>query len=309
MKNLKGKRVIVIDDSKKVREEIINALKSKDLFEYYDWAEDGLNGFKKVIAQDYDLILLDIMMPHLGGYEFLVWKGRRKELENVPVILITSKDDVKSKVKGLQLGANDYVVKPFEKEELLARVVVHLKLKKLQDELISTLKKVEKLSVTDPLTGLYNRRHLMEILQQEYERAVRYSTKFSIIMVDIDHFKDFNDRYGHLTGDMVLTKVAQELKRNLRKHDIIGRYGGEEFVIILPETDLKGAHTVAERYRKLISEKNFGSPNSPLHVTISLGVASYPENKMKDIDDMLRLADTAMYTAKRNGRNRVELAA
>ncbi len=308
MNSIRGKRVIVIDDSQSMRKEIINMLKKRDLFEEYDEAEDGLNGFKKIMERPYDIILLDVMMPNLGGYEFLTWKARRKELANVPVILITSVDDVESKVKGLQLGAHDYVVKPFQEEELVARVGVHLKVKKLQDELLSTLKKLEHLSVTDHLTGLYNRRHLMELLQREFDRSVRYSSKLSIIMVDIDHFKHFNDRYGHLTGDMVLVKVAEELRNNLRKHDIIGRYGGEEFVIILPETDVRGAMTVAERYRKRISEKNFGSDKTPLRVTISLGVAGYPEHPIKDIDDLLRLADTALYKAKREGRNRVAAA-
>ena len=166
-------------------------------------------------------------------------------------------------------------------------------------------KSKEHLSVTDGLTGLYNHRHFQEQLEVEVKRAQRYDLSLSLIMIDLDHFKEFNDTYGHLEGDGLLRKIAQILKSSLRETDLVARYGGEEFSVILPETDKEGASIAAERVRKTISEQTFGEVGAKM--TISLGVASYPDDACLRAD-LIRQADEALYRAKREGRNRTCLA-
>ena len=149
----------------------------------------------------------------------------------------------------------------------------------------------------------------MELIELEFHRAKRYDSSLSFIMIDIDHFKEFNDTYGHLLGDRILTEVSQLLKRNLRMHDQIGRYGGEEFGLMMPETDLEGAKIVAERHRKSVEEFVSYEDGNPLKITISLGVATFPHPQIKKLDDLIRLADDALLESKREGRNRIAFAA
>jgi len=216
--------------------------------------------------------------------------------------------DIKLKVQSLELGANDYVIKPFDSSELLARVKVHGKIKRLQDELREKNRRLEELSNTDGLTKLYNRRYFMELFELEFERSKRYGSNLGFIMIDIDHFKEFNDTYGHLLGDRILVEVARILKGNLRINDQIGRYGGEEFALMMPETDLSGALVVAERHRRWIDEFMMREEDKELRITISLGVASFPEMKADTLDDLVKLADDALLEAKREGRNRIMVA-
>jgi two-component system cell cycle response regulator len=298
--------VLIIDDSVAVREQIIRTIESSALFNRYYEAEDGLEGFKKLLSSPVDVILCDLEMPRIDGFKFLSMLKARPDLQNIPVIILTGMNDRERKIKGLELGANDYVTKPFDNEELVARVKVHLKLKKLQDELVRSNELLLELSNTDHLTGLFNRRYMMEALDKEVQRSIRKGGTLSLIMLDIDHFKRVNDEFGHLQGDSVLQMVALHLQKELRSYDCAARYGGEEFVAILPDSSLKDAIFVADRIRLAVQNIRFNGPPAKLRLTASLGVASFSPEHSSSVDGFIKLADDALYRAKATGRNRVE---
>ncbi len=298
--------VLIIDDSVTVREQIIRTLEPFKLFDGYYEAEDGLDGFKKLLSSPVDIILCDLEMPRIDGFKFLNMLKNRPELQDVPVIILTGINDRERKLKGLEQGASDYITKPFDHEELVARVKIHLKIKKLQDELKRSNERLLELSNTDHLTGLFNRRYMMEVLEKEVQRSVRNGNDLSIIMLDIDHFKQVNDRYGHLQGDVVLKRVALQLKKESRSYDCPARYGGEEFIAILPDSSLQQSVFVADRIRVAIQAFTFDGPLASLRLTASLGVAHFSKEQSITVDGFIKQADDALYRAKSNGRNRVE---
>ncbi len=298
--------LLIIDDSPLIRQQVADTMAASFLFQQVLQASDGVEGFKLLVSNDVDLILCDIEMPGIDGLKFLALLQSREDLKDKPIIMLTSHDDVATKVRGLESGASDYITKPFEPQELVARLKVHLQLKTLQDELRRSNRLLLELSQTDPLTRLCNRRSLTEILENELDRCRRNATPCSLIMADIDHFKRVNDRYGHQSGDEVLITVADLLREQLRPYDLAARYGGEEFCLVLPETSPEQAENVAERIRKRVENYNFSGIAADLHLTISLGVASLAGESTKTEDELIRLADEALYLAKNNGRNRVE---
>ena len=300
--------VLIIDDSDAVREKIIKTLESFNLFVRYYEAEDGLEGFKKLLSSPVDIILCDLEMPRIDGFKFLSMMKSRPELQDTPVIMLTGMNDRDLKIKGLEQGASDYITKPFDPEELVARVKVHLKVKNLQDDLKRTNELLLELSNTDHLTGLFNRRYLMDALDKEVQRSSRKGGNLSLLILDIDHFKNVNDTYGHLQGDAVLQKVALQLQKELRNYDIAARYGGEEFIAVLPDATLKEASFVADRIRASIQAAKFNGALAQLNLTVSLGVALYSTEDGTTVDKFIKRADDALYRAKENGRNRVECA-
>jgi len=297
--------VLIIDDSEAVREKIIKTLESRDLFSRFYQAEDGLEGFKKLLASPVDIILCDLEMPRMDGFKFLGMMKGRPEVSDTPVIILTGNDDRELKIKGLEQGACDFITKPFDPEELVARMRVHLKIKHLQDDLKRSNELLLELSNTDHLTGLFNRRFLMEVLDKEVQRARRKDGQVALLLLDIDHFKRVNDTHGHLQGDVVLQKVALHIQKELRSYDTAARYGGEEFVAVLPDTSLKEAFNVADRIRLSVQGMRFAGSLANEQVTVSLGVALFPSPCFDDIDGLLRAADEALYQAKERGRNRV----
>jgi two-component system, cell cycle response regulator len=299
--------ILVIDDSKGVRQQILDVLQQTSLFQHYHEASSVIEAFKIVLNHPVDVILCDLEMPGMDGFKFLNMVSAREDLRDIPVIMITGRTDSETKIRGLEQGASDYVTKPFEPGELVARVKVQLKIKTLQDSLKKSNLELLQLSNTDPLTHLSNRRCLMETLEKELKRAERGHSPLSLIMVDIDHFKRVNDTYGHQQGDVVLVEVAKVLMEHLRDYDMAARFGGEEFSLILPETELLPAVQVAERLRQSASQLSLPPPLQGLRLTISLGVATFPHAKIRNVDDLVRGADEALYQAKREGRNRVEV--
>jgi diguanylate cyclase (GGDEF)-like protein len=298
--------VLIIDDSVTVREQIIRTLEPFKLFDRYYEAEDGLEGFKKLLASPIDIILCDLEMPRIDGFKFLHMLKARPDLQDVPVLILTGMNDRERKLRGLAQGASDYITKPFDHEELVARVKVHLKIKKLQDALKRSNELLLELSNTDHLTGLFNRRYMMEVLDKEVQRCVRKCGDLSLIMLDVDHFKLVNDRFGHLQGDIVLQRVALQLKKELRSYDCAARYGGEEFIAILPDSTLQQSVFVADRIRLAIHNFTFDGALSPLRLTASLGVARFSKEHSVTVDGFIKQADDSLYQAKANGRNRVE---
>ncbi len=249
-----------------------------------------------------DLILLDIIMPGIDGYEVCKQLKNNHKTKKIPIIFITAKDQEEDETKGLDYGAVDYITKPFSLPIVKARIKTHLELKKHRDIL-------EDLSTLDGLTGIPNRRKFDEYLEMEWKRAVRESYPLSLIMIDIDCFKLFNDNYGHDKGDECLKKVANNLKITARRPaDFIARYGGEEFASILPNTSIEKATEFAELLRSNIEKLNVPHAFSPINdkVTISLGSATIIPTIEKSYDLLIKSADKALYKAKSNGKNKTE---
>ncbi|MBU5614809.1 diguanylate cyclase [Geomonas azotofigens] len=300
---------LVIDDSAAIREQVIRTLQDVGLFEQYREAKDGMEGFKTLIDCKADLVICDVEMPRMDGYKFLQLVASRPDLQGLPIIMLTGKQDFNSKVRGLEQGASDYLTKPFDAGELVARVKVQLKIKSLQDELKKANEQLKRLTNIDHLTGLFNRRYLAEVLEAEFFRARRNRESLSLVIIDIDFFKQVNDTYGHQNGDVVLASVASVVQQQMRAYDSAARYGGEEFVVLYPGTSLEGGVVAAERLRQAVLDFTFPPPLQDLAVTVSAGVATYPSPQVDNIDSLFRQADEALYRAKQNGRNRVETMA
>jgi diguanylate cyclase (GGDEF)-like protein len=266
-------------------------------------AIDGKQGLSEAITRKPDLILLDIVMPGMDGYEICKKIKDKEETKNIPIIFITAKKEDEDEAKGLKIGAVDYIRKPFYPPIVKSRVRTQLDLKLKTDML-------ERLVSIDGLTNIYNRRKFDETLKLEWKRAMRNKSRLSLIMCDIDHFKGYNDHYGHTAGDDCLRRVSQGLKNLLqRPADLLARYGGEEFAVILPETDYKGAVYISTILLKGIEELNISYPDSPIvgHVTISIGVATSIPGKNCDTPlQLIEAADAMLYVAKQNGRNQFQ---
>jgi diguanylate cyclase (GGDEF)-like protein len=220
--------------------------------------------------------------------------------------MLTSKAEAADKVKGLELGAVDYVTKPFDEGELLARVNTHLRLKELYEALQERNRQLQDLANRDGLTGLFNHRYFQEQISKDFSRARRYHQPLSCVMLDIDHFKKVNDTYGHQTGDVILKAVGKLILDSLRESDISARYGGEEFALLLYFTDSRGALDVADRLRKMVESHSFHAGAETFQVTLSAGAATFPHPAIQEAQQLVECADKALYTAKQNGRNRVE---
>jgi diguanylate cyclase (GGDEF)-like protein len=248
-----------------------------------------------------DLVMLDVLMPHVDGYKLS--QMFKREGKFVPIILLTALEDLESKRRGLAAGADEFLTKPVNALELQIRVSSMLRIKRLADELASANEKLHALATLDSLTRLPNRRVLGERLAFEFARATRYRHPLACLMVDVDHFKKVNDTYGHPAGDQVLVGVAQAMAGTVRITDMAGRYGGEEFMVILPETREGDARIVGERIRRAIATLP-RAPDRP-EVTASIGIATLEEHSVPSVEELVRRADQALYKAKEAGRNRV----
>jgi diguanylate cyclase (GGDEF)-like protein len=251
-----------------------------------------------------DLILLDLMMPNINGLELCEQIKLNPHFQEIPIIFITASEEKQHLLRAFDLGAVDYITKPFHNQELLARVKNHLELKFTRDELKKALVELEKLAKTDELTGISNRRHFVELAQREFNLAKRQKRSFSLLILDIDCFKKINDTYGHPIGDYVIKFVAEECVRCLRKEDLCARWGGEEFIIFLSETDLKKAIIVAERINQTIENHNIIIKSNQIWITVSVGVSVYRDED-ENVNQTISRADKALYQAKNMGRNKV----
>jgi diguanylate cyclase (GGDEF)-like protein len=275
-------------------------------------ALDGHSAIDLAIRELPDLVILDVMMPGLDGVATCRLLTADERTRDIPVIFVSAKGEVADLREGLEAGAHDYIRKPFNSDELAVRVQAALRLKRKQDELKAAQHELEaknlelaRLAIIDGLTQLYNHTHLLKRLEDEFLRASRFENQLSFLMVDIDFFKRINDRYGHRSGDGVLRELADLLRSHLRSIDIIGRYGGEEFAAVLPETDLEGAHVIAERLRAAVEEHVFhlDEEEEGLRLTVSIGVSSFPGAHARRVENLVEEADRKLYEAKATGRN------
>jgi two-component system cell cycle response regulator len=292
--------VLIADDSLVIRAVVRSGLEDEG-YRVIE-AVDGLTALAQCRQEQPDVILLDIEMPGLDGYQVLSELKNDDSLKNIPVVFLTSRSGMDDVVAGLRGGAHDYLKKPFEPVELLARVGSAIHVKKLQDELQRHNAELDRVSRTDALTGLYNRRHLDEELALRNQDSLRHQEPMCLLLLDIDHFKDINDTYGHPAGDLVLQAFADRLNLGLRTGDIAGRWGGEEFLVILPRTDLAGAVEVAERIRSATAAAPVTAAGQYISVRVSGGCALGPADSA---DSVIDLADQCLYQAKHAGRNRI----
>lgn len=252
-----------------------------------------------------DLVLLDVMMPGINGFETCRRLRADPATKDIPVIFITAKMENEDILEGFAVGGVDYITKPFRREEMLARVRAHLHIRQLLREKEDLIAELDSAARTDPLTQLANRRHMMELLEYENTRMERHKAPCCLILCDIDHFKKINDSYGHDAGDAVLVHLAQALRNGLRKQDSVCRWGGEEFLVLLPETELSGGILLAEKLRALVESSEVIHGRTTLRATLSLGVYASGGKSDKTIEHCIRQADANLYLAKNNGRNRV----
>jgi len=270
--------------------------------------DNGQKALALLNEKFFPIILTDWMMPEMDGLELCRAIRKNTYPGYVFIILLTAKDSKDDMIKGLGAGADDYLTKPFSHAELVARLNTGKRVLELEKSLKDANEEIRILSITDPLTGTYNRGYLTERLPQEIKRAKRYSRALSIIICDIDHFKKVNDTYGHLFGDEVLKDFARCIRHSIR-HDVdwMARYGGEEFLIVLPETEVNGATAMAERLRGELSRRVTEAQDKQISITASFGVAGFSPNtpdEMISPEALIRKADKYLYQAKRYGRNR-----
>ncbi len=300
--DLKDMNILIVDDVPK-NIDVLRKMLGESGF-IISVAPSGETALKLVNKNKPDLILLDVMMPGISGFETCERLKADSNTAHIPILFVTARTEVEAVVEGFKVGGVDYIAKPFREEEVLARIKTQLSIKKLLLEKNKLIEKLDSLSRIDPLTGISNRRDMMEKLENEQSRFERYGKSFSVIMCDIDHFKKVNDQYGHDFGDYALKEVAILLKEQIRELDKLSRWGGEEFFIVLPETNLMGAVNVAEKMRKSIESYSFEFGGATLRISMSFGVSCHANEGVK-LDDLLKETDRFLYKAKDKGRNTV----
>ncbi len=294
-------RVLIVDDDEAVRSTMNEYIQTAGYdSEAVSCAEEAL----ELMATDhFQVIITDIILPAMGGLELTQTIRKNKDTD---VIVMTGYADDYSYEGAINVGASDFVIKPVRLEELLLRLKRVLKERELTRERVRMMEKLQKLAVTDGLTKLYNSRSFYSQLETEVDRFNRYKHPLALLLLDLDHFKDYNDSYGHLEGDKVLVRFSQIIKSCLRANDSAYRYGGEEFTVILPETAGAEARTVAQRIRSALEAERFSPENGKeVQITISIGVTQY--HYKEELSTFIQRADKAMYLSKQNGRNKVSM--
>jgi diguanylate cyclase (GGDEF)-like protein len=302
-------KILVVDDSPTQLDWLVQVLEKEGYS--VATAADGKEALRRVKGDPPDLVLLDMILPDMDGLEVARIIKKLPDDQFIPVIVLSVKADIDTKVAGLRIGADDFLAKPFAEAEILARCAAMLRIKSLQEKLREAQRRLEEQSITDALTALKNRRFFDERLHEEFRRAQRYGDYLALIMIDLDDFKEVNDKYGHPAGDAVLRDAAGLIRSSIRDPDICARYGGDEFAVILPKTHMSGALAVAERIWRELGGKEYAMPAAQgaapaaVRVPASLGVAFYPSKDISSGELLLRFADQALYQAKRAGRNTI----
>lgn len=289
-------KILVVEDTQKDFD-FLKAALEKEKFTIIR-SEDGKKLITLMEKELPDLIILDLILPETDGFELCSMIRSEERFLNIPVLFFTSSMSMDNKLLGLQLGASDFLSKDCDPRELVIRIKNLLYSKKRFDEVVM-------LSVVDSLTHVYNRRYFQHRLRDEFERGRRYDRDFCCLIIDVDKFKDVNDTLGHPIGDKVLKSIADILRTNIRAADILCRYGGDEFGLLLPETNFQGAYVTAERVRSKVEKTNLATAEQPVFISLSCGISSLVEGGAVGIDELVTQADVALYKAKKAGRNQI----
>jgi len=300
-------RILLVEDGRSVVERIVATLEQdRDELVVRTNTAEALMGIDN--QPGYDLIMISLLLAAEDGLRLCSLLRSRDSTRQIPILLLADEQEMKRVAKGLELGANDYILRPIDRNELLARVRSQVRQKRYQDRLVANYSASLSMALTDVLTGLFNRRYVMSHLERLLARTGEQRRTFAVLMLDVDHFKRVNDTHGHAAGDIVLKEFAHRISHNLRNFDLAARIGGEEFLVVLPDVDLPAAGCVARRLCGVISDEPivFSGDGSVIGVTTSIGVTLAGLDE-ESVDTVLRRADTALYRAKRGGRNRYEI--
>lgn len=296
-------RILVADDDRASREALASCLRSGGyLIEAFESGQEVLD---RAMQGGIDLVLLDVLMPRLSGLETCRMLKAIGAEAFVPVVLVTAKTDTASRVEGLRIGADDYICKPVEELELLARVSAMLRIKRMYDEVAAQRTRLRKLTVHDELTGLYNQRFVHVRLSEEFKRAERYHEPFACMMIDIDPMRSMSPSGGWVTDDGLIKTVADRVRRSVREVDMVARYTSDAFLVVLPSTHFAGSLAVAERIWREITEQSIEAEGVLRKVTVSIGIALYPSMDVRTKEALIKAAEEALAQAKRAGGNRI----
>jgi diguanylate cyclase (GGDEF)-like protein len=306
-------KVLVVEDSPTQRNRLIVMLQARG-YEVRG-AETGLAALREIKTAPPDVVILDVVLDGMDGYSVCRWLRLGETTRDIVVIMLTVKTDVKERVEGLHVGADDYIPKPYDDDELEARIFAALRtrnarqeLRSRNAELESMLTKTEQLAMTDALTGVFNRRRFTDVLRREWATSKRYKTALSLLLIDVDRFKAVNDTAGHAAGDQVLRAIADLISSSIREVDVAARYGGDEFVVLLPHTSPDRAAVVADRMRAKLDAARGGMSGEARNISLSVGIAGIDDPGLTAAEDLLEAADRALYEAKKLGRDRVLVA-
>ncbi len=299
-------QVAIVDDDPAIRR-LVRLLLTRSGYGTVEFGTGG-EAREELLRSAWDLAILDRRLPDMDGVELCRLIKSDAELRNRYIIMLTGNDEQEDKVQGLDLGADDYITKPFQYPELMARIRAAKRIVDLQKELLESNRRLEQLSITDGLTKLYNHRHLQDELSRAFEESQRYQRPLSFVIVDLDFFKKVNDTYGHAVGDEVLKAISAIFQKAIRVTDLAARYGGEEFALMLPETVLEDALEFAEQIRRSIELTPVKTQSGEISATVSIGVATVPHSRIHSAKELIVAADKALYRAKKNGRNQVQAA-
>ncbi|MEI7668829.1 MAG: PleD family two-component system response regulator [Pseudomonadota bacterium] len=302
-KDVAGSEILVVDDDAVQIRNFAERMAKEYIIESITKPEQAIS---LALRKDFDLIIISTQLSDMDGLRLASQFKSQEETRNVPILMMVDEDDTRAMLKGLELGVNDYIITPFDYNEMSARIKTQIRRKKYQDALRSNYQQSISMAITDGLTGLYNRHYLNAHLENMVRQAINNNKPLALMILDMDHFKLVNDNYGHDMGDEVLKRLSEIIIRTVRSADLAARFGGEEFVILMPETDITNAFDVAERLRKIVETTAFKLINSTdsINKTVSIGVTV-----LNDFGDsaqaLLKRADEALYSAKNSGRNRV----
>ncbi len=296
-------KVLIVEDNQRSADRMTKNLIKEHSIEIEHNPQEALF---KLAEQEYDLLVISLDLNGVDGLRLASQVRSLERTRSLPILIIVNPEDKARLMRGLDMGVNDYMVRPICANEMMARVNTQVRRKKYTDYLRNCLETKVELAVTDALTGLHNRHYLESHLKTLFDEANSQRKSLSVLMTDIDYFKSVNDTYGHDVGDLVLKEFARRIRTNIRGMDLACRIGGEEFVIVMPDTSLTECYNVAERLRKSIEMEQFHIPHldKPLDITTSIGITSLDKD-IKDTDLLMKRADQALYCAKRDGRNRV----
>ena len=305
--DVSGARVLLIDDDPVQAKQILSKLSE---FLTVDWLEHTEDAVARAVAIPYDVIVVSALLTDIDGLRLASHIKSQEEVRNIPIVMIVDEDDQRLMFKALEMGINDYLISPIDKNEMTARVRTQIRRKRYQDALKSNYQKSISMAITDNLTGLYNRHYLNTHLENMFSQSKKNKKALSLMILDMDHFKQVNDTYGHDGGDMVLKKLAEVIINTCRSADLAARFGGEEFVILMPETDVPAALDAANRLREAVEKTEFkiNANGDVIRKTASIGVSNFRATLDDSVEAMLKRADESLYEAKNNGRNQVRPA-